>query len=117
VSLRLALRAGAVQGLLVGAVYLLLVLLPLPEGFFREWGWLAGPGAWLGCAFVAARLLRLAPATGVLAAVAGGAAAVLVGLLSHDLGTVLAVVAFGATVGARGDRAKAPRRRRALAGR
>ena len=35
-----------------------------------------------------------------MAAAAGGLAAVLVGLLNHDLGTIVAVVAFGLAAGA-----------------
>jgi hypothetical protein len=89
-----------VQGLLVGAVFLILVLLPLPEGFFRTYGWLTGPGAWLACAVATTRILRLEPKTAVIAALAGGLAAVLVGPLSHNLGIVAAVVAFGLAAGA-----------------
>ena len=97
---RLALRAGAVQGLLVAAVFATLVALPLPEGFFRSYGVLAGPTAWLVCALGTARILRLRPKTAIVAAAAGGLAAVLVGLLNHDLGTIVAVVAFGLAAGA-----------------
>ena len=97
---RLALRAGAVQGLLVAATLATLVALPLPEGFFRSYGVLAGPTAWLVCALATARILRLGPKTAIVAATAGGLAAVLVGLLNHDLGTIVAVVAFGLAAGA-----------------
>ena len=97
---RLALRAGAVQGLLVAAVFATLIVLPLPEGFFRSYGVLAGPAAWLVCALATAKIVRLEPRTAVAAAIAGGIAAVLVGLLNHDLGTITAVVAFGLAAGA-----------------
>ena len=95
----LALRAGAVQGLLVAAVFATLVALPLPEGFFRSYGVIAGPTAWLVCALGTARILRLRPRTAVVAAAAGGLAAVLVGLLNHDLGTIVAVLTFGLAAG------------------
>jgi hypothetical protein len=111
VDLRLALRAGALQGLLVGVTFLVLVLLPLPEGFFRSYGWLAGPSAWLVCALATARILRLDRATGIGATVAGGAVAVVVGSLHHDLGTLGAVVAFGIAAGALGARRGAVARR------
>ena len=95
----LALRAGAVQGLLVAAVFATLVALPLPEGFFQSYGVLAGPTAWLVCALATTRILRLGTRIGATAAVAGALAAVLVGLLNHDFGTIVAVLAFGLAAG------------------
>jgi hypothetical protein len=99
-DLKLAVRAGAVQGVLIGTVFLVLVVLPFPAAFFASYGFIVGPLAWLVCAVATTRILRLGARTGALATVASGAVAVLVGLLHHDLGTVAAVVTFGAVAGA-----------------
>ena len=53
-------RAAAVQGLSV-AVLSVALALALPHSFFEDWGWLAGPGAWIVCALVTAQR-RGAPA-------------------------------------------------------
>jgi hypothetical protein len=96
----LALRAAAVQLLAVGAVFALLAL-SLPRSFFEDWGIVAGPGAWIVCAALTARVLRLpAGRTLLVAAVAGllGAAA---GLgIGHDAGIVVAIGLFGLLAGA-----------------
>ena len=93
-------RASVLQALVVGAAFVLLIAAPLPDTFFRDYGLVAGPGAWLVCSAITARLLHLSVATGALAGLAGGAAAVLVGLVSHNVGVVAGVLAFGATVAA-----------------
>ena len=92
-------RAAAAQVLLVAATSLLLAL-ALPDSFFDDWGWLAGPAAWLGCAALTAWALRL-PVRGVMlgALLAGipSAVAVLAGV--HWLGVAIAVAAFAAWCG------------------
>jgi len=87
-------RAALLQA--AGVALLSVVLaLALPDGFFRDWGAVAGPAAWLLCAAATGALLRL-PVTPVLAgAVLAGvpsALAVLVGV--HWLGAAVAVVLF-----------------------
>jgi hypothetical protein len=87
-------RAAAVQGLSV-AVLSVALALALPHSFFEDWGWLAGPAAWLACSLVTAAVVRL-PARRVVvgAALAGlpSVLAVVVGL--HWLGAVVAIVLF-----------------------
>jgi hypothetical protein len=87
-------RAALVQALGV-AVLSLALGLALPHAFFVDWGWLAGPGAWVVCAVVTARVvgLPLGP-TLIGAAVAGvpSLVAVIVGV--HWLGAVIAVLVF-----------------------
>jgi len=87
-------RAGLSQTLAV-AVLSVALAIALPHSFFEDWGWVAGPGAWLLCAALVARLLRL-PLRGALigAALAGlpSVLAVIVGV--HWLGAALAVVLF-----------------------
>ena len=87
-------RAAAVQALSV-AVLSVALALALPHSFFEDWGWLAGPGAWLLCALVTATVVRL-PAGRVLigAALAGLPSLLAVVAGVHWLGAVVAVVLF-----------------------
>ena len=97
-SSSLFLRAALVQALLVGALFAVLVALPLGDDFFEDYGWITGPVAWVGCAAVAARVLSLPPALAVFAAVAGGVAGAIVGLaVDHTLGLVVAIAVFAAS--------------------
>jgi len=91
-------RAALVQALLVGALFAVLVALPLGDDFFEDYGWITGPVAWVGCAAVAARILSLPAALAVFAAVAGGVAGAIVGLaVDHTLGLVVAIAVFAAS--------------------
>jgi hypothetical protein len=89
-------RAALVQALTVTALSLALAV-ALPHSFFEDWGWLAGPLAWIGCAAVTARALRLHLRRTMLGAALAGvlsALAVLAG--AHWLGVVIAIGAFAA---------------------
>jgi hypothetical protein len=89
-------RAAVLQVVAVAALSLLLAV-TLPHSFFDDWGWLAGPLAWLGCAALTARVLKLELRSVLLGAVIAGvpsAVAVLVGV--HWLGVAIAVAAFAA---------------------
>ena len=93
-------RAALVQALLVGVLFAVLVALPLGDDFFEDFGWITGPVAWIACAAVAARILRLPAALALFAAVAGGIAGAVVGLaLDHTAGLIVAVAVFGASCG------------------
>jgi hypothetical protein len=87
-------RAAVVQGVSV-AVLSVALAVALPHSFFEDWGWLAGPAAWIACALVTAAVVRL-PVLRVLvgAALAGlpSVLAVVVGL--HWLGAVVAIALF-----------------------
>jgi len=87
-------RAAAIQAVAV-AVLAAALGLTLPHSFFAAWGWLAGPAAWIACAALCARVLRL-PSLPTLggAALAGlpSALATLAG--AHWLGAALAVGLF-----------------------
>ena len=106
----LALRAALVQAALVAALAIVLAL-ALPHSFFEDWGFLAGPGAWIACAAATASILRLA----IVPALAGAAlAGIPSGLATvvgaHWAGAVVAVGVFGLWCGAmamRGLRAEA----------
>src|SRR3954449_11553559 len=85
-------RAALVQALAV-AVLSIALAVALPHSFFEDWGWLAGPGAWLVCAALVARVLGL-PLGGALlgAALAGLPSIIAVVIGVHWLGAALAVV-------------------------
>jgi hypothetical protein len=93
-------RSLAVQALMVGALFGLLVLLPLDHDFFEDFGYLVGPLAWLACSVVTARLLSLPPGLALFAALAGGVAGGLVGLVAgHGVGLVVSLLVFAASCG------------------
>jgi hypothetical protein len=87
-------RAAAVQAISV-AVLSVALAIALPHSFFDDWGWLAGPGAWLLCALATAAVVRL-PALRVLvgAALAGLPSVLFVILGAHWAGAVVAIVLF-----------------------
>ena len=87
-------RAALIQ---TGAVVLASLALAavLPHDFFEDWGWLAGPIAWVACAALTARALSLPTGPVLLGAVlAGVPSAVAVLLGAHWLGVVIAVAVF-----------------------
>ena len=99
-------RAALVQALLVGALFAVLIVLPLGEDFFEDYGWITGPVAWVGCAAVTARILALPASLALVAAAAGGGAGAIVGIaLDHTAGLVVAVAIFAASCAGYDDEA------------
>lgn len=88
-------QAALLQALLVAAVAVVLAV-ALPESFFEDWGWLAGPAAWGGCALVTGAILRL-PLARVLVGAALSGLPMLLGVAVgvHWLGAPLALAVFG----------------------
>lgn len=77
------------------AVLAIALAIALPKSFFEDWGWLAGPAAWMVCAAFTARVLSLPPGHTLLGAVLAGlvsAVAVVIGI--HWLGALIAVGLF-----------------------
>src|SRR3954470_19234715 len=69
--------------------------LALPESFFEDWGFLAGPGAWIACAILTARVLRLPVAPTLTGAALAGVPSLLFVVLGlHSLRAVVAVAVF-----------------------
>jgi hypothetical protein len=82
------------------AVVAVVLALALPKSFFEDWGWLAGPAAWAGCALVAGAVVKLPPLP-VLVGAALSALPSLVAVLvdQHWAGAPLGIVLFGAWCG------------------
>jgi hypothetical protein len=96
---KLALRAGLVQLVAVGVVFAVLAI-SLPHSFFKDWGIVAGPTAWIACAAVTARVNRLPYARTIGAAALAGVLGALAGLaIGHDAGIVVAIGLFALAVG------------------
>jgi hypothetical protein len=87
-------RSALVQLVAVGLLFVILAL-ALPESFFETWGWLTGPVAWMGCAAITARVLKLDLNETLLGALLAGlpsALGVIVGL--HDVGGIVSIILF-----------------------
>ena len=92
-------RAAVLQVVAVATLSLVLAV-TLPHSFFDDWGWLAGPLAWLACAAVTARLLRLDVEGVLLGAILAGVPSVIAVLAGvHWLGVAIAIAAFAAWCG------------------
>lgn len=87
-------RAALLQVLAVALLSIALAL-ALPHDFFVEWGWIAGPAAWMLCAAFTARLLRLPLVPALIGAVLAGLPSLLAVVLGvHWLGAAVAVALF-----------------------
>ncbi len=87
-------RSALAQLVFVGVLFAILAIL-LPKSFFESWGWIAGPVAWMACAALTARVVRLPLRSTLLGAVLAGipdAICVLIG--AHNVGDVIAIVLF-----------------------
>jgi hypothetical protein len=101
-------RAAALQVTAV-AVLSIGLAVPLPQSFFDDWGWLVGPGAWIVCAALTARLLHLPPGPALLGAAVAGLISVPAVLLDlHWLGVVIAVGLFAIWCARLSDRTRVP---------
>ena len=68
----------------------------LPRSFFEDWGWLAGPAAWGGCALVVGAALRLPLGLVVVGAALSGLPMLLgVAVGIHWIGAPLGLAVFG----------------------
>jgi len=104
----IAIRAAVIQGAAV-AVLSIGLALALPRSFFEDWGWLAGPGAWLACALLTASLLALPRGRALLGAALAGLPSLLAVLIGvHWLGAVVAVALFAIWCGRLPHRDAAP---------
>lgn len=87
-------RAALVQLAAVAALSIALAL-ALPKSFFEDYGWLSGPAAWMLCAALTARVLRLPLAPTLLGALLAGLPSLLFVLIGlHWAGALVAVGFF-----------------------
>lgn len=87
-------RAALLQ-LVAVAVLSIALAAALPHDFFVDWGWIAGPGAWMLCAAFTARVLSLPLVPTLIGAVLAGLPSLLAVLLdAHWAGAILAVGLF-----------------------
>jgi hypothetical protein len=87
-------RAALLQLLAVALLSVALAFVT-PRDFFVDWGWIAGPAAWMLCAAFTARVLALPVVPALTGAVLAGLPSVVaVALNLHWAGAVLAVGLF-----------------------
>jgi hypothetical protein len=87
-------RAALAQLVFVALLSIALGL-ALPHDFFVDWGWIAGPAAWMLCATLTARVLRLPLVQALIGAALAGLPSILAVLFGvHWAGAVLAVALF-----------------------
>jgi hypothetical protein len=87
-------RAALVQ-LAAVAVLSLALGLALPHSFFEDYGWISGPVAWIVCAAITARVLRLPSGPTMLGAVLAGLPSLLFVVIGlHWAGAIVAVALF-----------------------
>ena len=92
-------RSLAVQAILVVVASAVLAAL-LPKEFFEDWGFIAGPLAWIACSLVTARVLSLPTPFVLFAALAGAVAGTIVFIVAgHWAGVVAALLVFAASCG------------------
>jgi len=95
VDLRLFWRALLVQSLVVGLLFAVLLALPLDREFFREWGAVLGPAAWVAASLVTLAALSLSWIRVALAALVSGALGLLAGLaIGHGPGLIVSLLVF-----------------------
>jgi hypothetical protein len=93
-SRSILLRTAGVQTLLVGVLSVALVL-ALGDAFFKHWGWLVGPIAWIACAFGTSVILALPRRRTLIGAVVAGIPSVVLVIVGlHTLGDLVAIGAF-----------------------
>lgn len=86
---------SALLQLIAVAVLSIALALVLPHDFFVNWGWFAGPAAWMLCAAFTARVLDLPLVPTLTGAVLAGIPSVIAVILNlHWAGAVVAVGLF-----------------------
>jgi len=86
---------SALLQLVAVAVLSIALALALPHDFFVDWGWIAGPAAWMLCAAFTARVLRLPLVPALTGAVLAGLPSLIAVVLGiHWIGAALAVALF-----------------------
>jgi hypothetical protein len=98
VDSRLFWKSLVVQALFVGALFGILIALPLGDHFFEDYGWITGPVAWFGCSVLTARVLDIPVGYVLFSAIAAGVCgAIVLVVASHWAGMVVALLVFAAS--------------------
>ena len=84
-------RAFAVQGALVGVLFVALAL-ALDEEFFEDYGFFVGPILWVACSLITGRVLNLPVSYTLFCALAGAVAGIVVELAGPHWAAVIAAV-------------------------
>ena len=91
-------RAAAVQGVLVGVLFVVLAL-ALDEEFFDDYGLIVGPVIWIACSLITGRVLGLPIPFTLFCALAGAVAGIVVELAApHGAAIAAAIAVFAASV-------------------
>lgn len=86
---------SALLQLIAVAVLSIALAIALPHDFFVDWGWFAGPAAWMLCAAFTARVLGLPTGPTLIGAALAGIPGILfVVLNAHWAGAIVAVGVF-----------------------
>jgi hypothetical protein len=87
-------RVAVVQLVSVALLSVVLAVI-FSSGFFVSWGWLVGPLAWFGCAWLTAKIVGLEIEPTLVRAVLSGVVSLLAVLIGqHWLGALIAVGLF-----------------------
>ena len=90
-------RAAAIQGALVGVLFVALAL-ALDHDFFEDHGWVAGPVIWSACSLITGRILGLPIGFTLFCALAGAVAGFVVDLAApHGAAIAASVGVFAAS--------------------
>ena len=90
-------RACAIQGVLVGVLFIALAI-AVDKEFFEDYGLIVGPLIWVGCSLITGRILKLPLGFVLFCALAGGVAGVVVDFAApHQAAVVAAIAVFAAS--------------------
>jgi hypothetical protein len=90
-------RAAAIQGVLVGGLFVVLAL-ALDKEFFEDYGVIVGPLIWIGCSLITGRVLHLPVTFTLFCALAGAVAGIVVELAApHGAAVAAAIGVFAAS--------------------
>ncbi|MEA2475120.1 MAG: hypothetical protein QOE06_3035 [Thermoleophilaceae bacterium] len=91
-------RAAAVQGALVGVLFVVLAV-TVDRKFFEDNGIWVGPIIWIACSLISGRILGLPVGFTLFCALAGAVAGLVAGLAgAHEVGIAASVAVFAACV-------------------
>jgi hypothetical protein len=101
-------RAAAIQGALVGVLFVALAL-ALDDEFFEDYGIVAGPLIWIACSLITGRLLKLPVGFTLFCALAGAVAGIVVDFAApHPAAIVAAIAVFAASASGYDETADTP---------